>query len=195
MRLSAKPLQQSVRAGLLSALCLGLLSCATVPPKPATSTGTAPSFRLLPSALGAQIAVQQRLTVSHQGRRQQADALLEIDERALRLVLLAGPKRLLTLAWDGHELKMQREPALPESLQGERFVDDIQLAYWPAEALRAALPQGWTLHDGDRHRSLRYAGASVIEIRYDTATRWLGHIVIDRPGAGYRLSIDSVQAP
>jgi hypothetical protein len=189
MRLSSEP----TRARLLLALGAALLaSCATLPP---AAPVPAPSLRLAPATLGTEISLQQSLTVSHAGRSQRADALLEIDQHQLHLVLLAGPKRLLTLAWDGAVLSEQRAPGLPEGLQGERFIDDIQLAYWPSTAIEAALPPGWALTDAGARRTLSFHDSTVVAIEYSTQPRWLGHIVIDRPGLGYRLSIDSITAP
>lgn len=183
-----RPVWQAAWLGLLCSL---LSACALAPEHPLQS----PSLRLAPADLGAQISLQQRLSVRRAGRSQHADALLQIDGEALQLVLLVGPRRLLTLRWDGQHLQQQRDPALPEALQGERFVNDIQLAYWPAAAVRAALPRGWTLQDSDRLRTLRYGEQTLMLIQYSESTRWLGRIVIERPSADVRLTIDSVAVP
>lgn len=183
-RWRAKP----AATGVLLAALLALTACTTAPPARETPS---PSLRLSPAALGAEIALQQRLAVSHGGRTQHADALLEIDAQALRLVLLVGPRRLLTLSWDGVELAQQRDPKLPETLSGERFIDDIQLAYWPSAVIRAALPAGWSLDDGAGQRQLQQDGVVRVAIHYSSTPHWLGRIVIERPGADYRLQIDS----
>ena len=113
---------------------------------------------------------------------------------ALQLVLLVGPRRMLTLRWDGRELQQQRDPKLPDALQGERFIDDIQLAYWPAAALRSALPAGWSVSETARQRTLAHDGETMMQIDYSGDTRWLGRIVIDHLGQAYRLDIESVAA-
>ena len=121
-----------MRRRLLLAATLLLASCAHVQHRPSPS----PALRLAPATLDASLSLQQRLTVTHGARTQRVDALLEVDENTLRLVLLVGPKRMLTLMFDGESVEETRDPALPEALAGERFVDDIQLAYWPAAAIR-----------------------------------------------------------
>lgn len=174
------------------ATALALAACASSLPRPAAQS---PSLRLAPAALGAEIALQQRLTVSRDGRTQQADALLEIDANSLRLVLLVGPRRMLTLAFDGQRIDESRDPALPSALVGARFIEDIQLAYWPATSIRAALPPGWTLDESDQERTLRRDGTSAVVIRYSQTPRWIGRIDIRHLHEDYRLRIESVAGP
>jgi hypothetical protein len=173
-------------------VALVLSACAATPQRPDAQS---PTLRLAPAALGAEVVLQQRLTVTRDGRMQQADALLEVDARSLRLVLLAGPRRLLTLSFDGDRLDEARDAALPGALDGSRFVSDIQLAYWPADSIRAALPPGWSLDDAALTRTLRYAGLPEVEIRYSQTPRWLGRIDLDHRRSGYQLRIESVTAP
>lgn len=180
-----------MRRRLLLAATLLLASCAHVQHRPSPS----PALRLAPATLDASLSLQQRLTVRHGARTQRADALLEVDDNTLRLVLLVGPKRMLTLMFDGESVEETRDPALPEALAGERFVDDIQLAYWPAAAIRSVLPPGWTLDESPLRRTLRQDGAAAVEVHYSQATRWLGHIEIHHLRQDYRLSIDSAALP
>ncbi|GMU44935.1 MAG: DUF3261 domain-containing protein [Xanthomonadales bacterium] len=174
-------------------MAVGLLlaACTQAPPRPVSPP---PILRLPPASLGAELSLQQRLSVIHAARTQHADALLQTDAHALRLVLLVGPRRLLTLSFDGERIDEQRDPALPAELAGERFVSDIQLACWPADAIRSALPAGWSLIDDARRRTLIHAGEPVTEIRYGQDQRWLGRIDIEHVRAGYRLRIESVPA-
>lgn len=172
-------------------MLLLLGGCAGTARRPAAEL---PPLALSPASLGAAVALQQRLEVRHGGRLQHAQALLEIDADSLRLVLLAGPKRLLTVHWDGIELTQQRDPALPEALSAQRFLADIQLAYWPTAAIRAALPADWTLLEDGATRTLRYQDQTVLVIESDASVRWLGRILIARP-SGHRLQIDSVLVP
>ncbi len=180
-----------MRERLMLAATLLLAACAHVPHRPSPS----PALRLAPAALDASLSLQQRLTVSHGARRQRADALLEVDDDTLRLVLLVGPKRMLTLVFDGESVEETRDPTLPETLAGERFIDDIQLAYWPAAAIRSALPPGWVLDESPLRRTLRQDGAAAVEVRYSQATRWLGRIEIHHLRQNYRLTIDSAALP
>jgi hypothetical protein len=182
--------RRRLRHALMAPLLL-LASCASAPQR---NSVAAPALQLPPAALGREISLQQRLTVTHAGRQQQADALLEVDASSLRLVMLVGPRRLLTLSWDGSQLQQQRDPALPEALEGEHFVNDIQLAYWPAAAIRQRLTAPWTLQEQTGSRALLHNGSVIVSIRYSSAIPWLGHIEIDRPAQDYRLSIDSVSA-
>jgi hypothetical protein len=189
-QISTYPVRSALLRPLLAATLL-LAGCAQVPRRPSPS----PELRLAPAAFGASLSLQQRLTVSHGARTQRADALLEVDGNSLRLVLLVGPKRMLTLVFDGESVAETRDPALPETLAGERFIDDIQLAYWPAAAVRTVLPPGWTLDESPLRRTLRQDGAAAVEVRYSQTTRWLGHIEIHHLRQDYRLTIDSAALP
>lgn len=185
-------LAEPLRSIALLLTTLALADCSATPPRPATQS---PALRLAPAALGTEVALQQRLAVSRDGRTQQADALLEIDAKTLRLVLLVGPRRMLTLSFDGEHLDEVRDPALPSALEGERFVSDIQLAYWPAPAIRAALPAGWTLDESELARTLSRDGVPEIAIAYSQLPRWLGRIDLKHLRADYQLRIESVAAP
>lgn len=168
-----------------------LVGCAAAQRRPVAEL---PPLALSPASLGATVALQQRLEVRHAGRSQHAQALLEIDAESLRLVLLAGPKRLLTLHWDGIELTHERDPALPEALSAQRFLVDIQLAYWPTAAIRSVLPANWSLLEDGATRTLSHQDQTVLQIESDASVRWLGRILITRPTSGHRLQIDSVSA-
>jgi|CXWL01.1.fsa_nt_gi hypothetical protein len=175
---------------MFSALLLLLSACATTPRQEEDAATSRPALALTPASLGQTLSLQQQLTVSHDGHRQRANALLEIDDSALKLALLVAQRRMLSVTWDGSNLTEERDPALPNELNGARFVDDIHLAYWPAAVIRAALPAGSVLTDSPRERILTTADGAVTRIVYTSDTRWLGHLVIEH-GAGHVLEIDS----
>ncbi|MNV44553.1 hypothetical protein D3C71_1363180 [compost metagenome] len=73
-------------------------------------------------------------------------------------------------------------------MRGERVLDDLQFALWPAAAIRAALPAGWTLQETDGVRSLVQGG-----------TPWLvrdtlpdGRVRLRNLAEGYELVIESM---
>ena len=62
---------------------------------------------------------------------------------------------------------------------------------WPADAVAAALPTGWSLQHDSRERELRWRGTAVLRVRYDGPQRvHLEHLVL-----GYRMQIDSQALP
>src|SRR5690606_35207066 len=62
-------------------------------------------LKLAPAALGASIARQQHLKVEREGRIDDLDAALEVDADSLELVGIAFGQRVLSLSYDGKELK------------------------------------------------------------------------------------------
>ncbi len=106
--------------------------------------GDVPMLRLAPSALPGGMAAQQRLGFEHGGHRQSVDALVEVDAEAVRVVIHAQGQVALRLDWDGNTLTQTRADWLPPQLSAERVLSDLQLVFWPADAVDAALPPNWS---------------------------------------------------
>ncbi|HEU0153712.1 MAG TPA: DUF3261 domain-containing protein [Arenimonas sp.] len=172
---------------LIAAVALGLLAGCT-PPATRPPADATPVFTLAPSALPGGLAEQQRLSFEHGDRRETVDAMVQVDAEAVRLVIHAQGQVALRLDWDGRQLAQTRQPWLPASLDGGRVLSDLQLVFWPVEALRTQLPPGWTLEDAGARRTLRDAGGTVAWVeREDADTR-----VLHQERLRYRLRIDSV---
>jgi hypothetical protein len=171
-----------VRGALLAMLCIALCACSqqTGQPEP-------PVLRLSPASLGRTLALQQRLTVQVRGHEQQVDVVLEADREVVRMALLVLGQAAARLEWDGTQLRETRAPGWPEVVRGERILSDVQLMYWPAEAVRAALPAGWTLQADAARRVLAQGGRTVAEVRYVAANV----TELSNSAAGYSLRVES----
>lgn len=175
-------------------LCLG--ACAA----PGGVGRTLPELRLAPQALGTALSVAQHLTVSRIAPGADGialpqtglDALLEMDAHALRLAVIALGQRVMTVQWDGERLQTTRSEHVPAVIDAAHVLRDIQLLYWPVEAIRAQLPPGWSIDDTLGLRTLRYAGQAQVEIVYSDAQRWVGQAALSNYLEGYRMRIDSV---
>jgi len=169
-------------------VALLLIGCAANPSR--SPFGELPTLRLSPISLGHTLALQQRLQVTVHDKTQTLDALLEVDGQELRLGVQALGQSALNLHWDGHTLQQQRADWLPPSLSGERVLFDLQLVYWPAEAIRAALPTDWSLQESAGQRHLLHAGTAVVDVTYPTEN----HAVLNQLRDGYQLDITSTTA-
>lgn len=174
--------------GLIALACALVLAACAHAPKPAVEL---PPLRLQPAALGHDVSAQQRLHFAFGTQQREMDALLEVDAGEVRLAVQAMGQTGVRLSWDGKALTQQRAPWLPPSVRAERVLDDLQFALWPADAIRAVLPPGWTLREAGHVREL---------LRDDTV--WLsvetggdGRIHLDNRAEGYRLDIESVDTP
>jgi hypothetical protein len=171
-------------AALLAALLLA--ACAAAPP-PAARLG----LRLAPSALGAQISLQQHLKVERGARTDDLDAVLEVDDALVQLAGLALGQRVLSIHYDGRELKAWRHPMLPQQVRAEDVLEDLQLTLWPAAAIAQALPAGWRIEDAGLRRTLYRNQVVVATIGYSGMPRWSGTAVLENLRYQYRLTIES----
>ena len=169
------------------ALVLVTPGCARTSPQPARL-----GLKLAPATLGASISLQQQIRVERKGRVENLQAALEVDAEHLDLVGLVLEQRVLYLHYDGRVLQSWRHPMLPAELRGEDVLEDLQLALWPAEAIRQALPPGWRIEERDRHRTLMRDDQPVMEIDYSGEPRWLGKIDLANLRYHYQMTIESV---
>ncbi|MCA1324658.1 DUF3261 domain-containing protein [Herbaspirillum sp. alder98] len=170
-----------------------LAACASTRPDPAPSARL--HLRLAPAALGAEISLQQHLTVEREGRTDQLDTVLEIDAAQLDLVGLAFGQRVMTLHYDGHELTTWRHFMLPAQVQGEDVLQDVQLTLWPVDSIRAALPAGWELRESEGQRTLLQGGETIAVIDYPDRKAWGGRVILTNLRYRYKLTIQSVVNP
>nr|WP_242588410.1 DUF3261 domain-containing protein [Corallococcus macrosporus] len=176
-------------------LVAGLVACTSTPrPRPAAPGEPLPELRLAPAAFGASVSLAQRLVFAHEqdpGGPRSLEALMEVDPASLQLAGLAMGQRILTLRWDGTKLDEERDSRLPAQFDSALVLRDVQLVYWPADAVRAALPAGWTLEDGPGRRSLSKNGREWVTVRYDGVPRWEGRTQLTNLSEHYQLTIES----
>jgi hypothetical protein len=148
-------------------------------------------LRLAPETLGRRLALMQLIQVQAGGTQFQFEALLEADEASLRLAVLAFGRPMVRLIWDGQVLRQDAAPQWPAAVSAERMLSDLTLALWPADAVAAALPAGWSLrHDADG-RELRWQGTAVQRVRQvESAVIELEHLALR-----YRMRIESRTPP
>lgn len=174
------------RLSTAGAILTLLLSSCAAQPRPYAATGGA-VLRLSPASLGHSLALQQRLTLRAGQQTQDFDALLEVDSLDLRLSVQAMGQSAITLRWDGKQLRQQRALWVPATLRAEQVLSDLQLVYWPAESIQAALPAGWTLLETANGRTLMQASVLKAAVRYPGP----GHVTLERFEPAYRLDIAS----
>jgi hypothetical protein len=178
----------SIRRGAAVALLL-LAGCAAQKPAPVVRLG----LKLAPAALGETISLQQHLKVERNGRIDELDAAIEVDPGHVEMVGLAFGQRVLSVSFDGKELKTWRHVMLPKQVRGEDVLEDMQLALWPVEAVAAGLPTGWRVEENGLLRRLYLGEELVTTVSYSATPRWSGEIKMDNLRYKYRLTIQSAQ--
>lgn len=182
----------TLRTALLAAVTSLLLGACATAPAPDARPSARLQLRLAPAALGQELSLQQHLTVEREGRVDQLDTVLEIDSEHLDLVGLALGQRVMSLHYDGHELQTWRHFMLPQQVQGEDVLQDVQLTLWPVAAIRAALPAGWELRETDGQRTLLLDGETIAVIDYPDRKTWGGRVILSNLRYRYKLTIQSV---
>ncbi|MEJ0098400.1 MAG: DUF3261 domain-containing protein [Pseudomonadota bacterium] len=149
---------------------------------------------LPPAAFGAEASNVQRLTLSREsgGQKLALDAAVEVDANELRVAGMLLGQRILLLDWDGKALQEQREPVVPKALDGRAILRDLQLVYWPAAAIRAALPQGWRLEEKAARRQLFRGSRLVFESERGDAAP-LGNARLWNRIGQYRIDIEAAK--
>jgi hypothetical protein len=94
---------------------------------------------------------------------------------------------VLRIEWDGTTLREERGAGLPPMIDAQRVVSDLQLAYWPADAIRAVLPRRWRLLEAPNRRELRLGRTRVTRIDYAGEH----DLVLSNELAHYRLDVRS----
>lgn len=167
-------------------LCCVLAACAsTRMPAPLVQL---PTLQLPPSALAQPLQLQQRLQFRFGSHERELDALLEADSSQVRLAVQAMGQTGVRMVWDGTTLEQTRAPWLPPQVRGERVLDDLQFALWPAAAIRAALPAGWTLVEDGPERRLEQGGNAWL-VREPLPD---GRVRLRNLAEGYELVIESL---
>ena len=149
-------------------------------------------LRLAPGSLGESISLQQRLTVERNGRTEQLDAALEIDPEKVQLVILMLNQRMLSVVFDGSAVQTWRHPMVPAQLRGEDVLEDLQLTLWPAEAIRKALPDHWSLEQRGFERVLSFDQQPVIRIDYSGTPGIVDKAALANLFYDYRIIVESI---
>jgi len=180
-------------AVLLSALLLG--GCASVqtsspagsghlpiPPLPAATLGeTRNALQIVRAAFGQQEATMQ-------------SAVDITPERMQVVALSAMGLRLFSVTVENGKTTVERAPGIPEQVQPEQILRDIQLCYWPLAALQAGY-QGtpWDVSEPFAGtRRLKRDGRLIAEIHYSKpgTDPWRSRLWLANFEYGYSLAVD-----
>ncbi|MGZ5615188.1 MAG: DUF3261 domain-containing protein, partial [Methylobacter sp.] len=73
---------------------------------------------------------------------------------------------LFNLSYDGHAIVSDKSPLLPESVNPEFIISDLQLVYWPLAELQKILPADWRLETAQNKRIVTVGNNKQVEINY-----------------------------
>jgi hypothetical protein len=175
--------QRDARSIFVLLAALGLTACASF-----WLSGGLPLLKIPPATLGAQ-TVEQRTTIAWPGKQKTLETVLDIQGSTMTVIGLAFGARLFSFDYDGE--KITETQPMPGGLSSRRIVNDLLLAYAPLDALRAALPTGWAVHEKEGARQVFLDGTLNISIHYSESLPWQGRAVLDNHALNYQLTLDS----
>lgn len=165
-------------------------ACAT-PPAALPTHAAEPLLALPPAALGRELHLAQRVTLTRAGERFAFEAQLEADATSVRLAAFALGQTVARLSWDGQRLTETHSARVPEVVTPARILSDVQLAFWPEAAVRAGLPAGVVLEAAAAHRRLLQHGEPVVEVRYAGPGPDFPRLEVEHLVYGFTLLIES----
>jgi hypothetical protein len=168
-----------------------VVSCARVGP----SDKDPGLFLLSPATAGFVGRLIEDTALTTDGHTVNATVLVEVTPQVVKLAVLSPlGARLLSLQWDGTHLAKSVDPSLPKDFPAELVLRDFQLARWPAEVVRHALPKSWTLQELPDARVLSHDGKERIHIGF-TRDREAEAVAFEHRGLGYRVDLHVRQEP
>jgi hypothetical protein len=178
---------------LLVSMGLLLLASCTHAPKRADPTGMAQVPLASPDALAARSA-SQVIHAVYGARVVVLRTAIQLDSSGLRVVgVTATGQRLFTARWDGKTVSAEKSAFVPDSVDPQRVLADMQLALWPLASVQAAFA-GAGLEVSEPFagvRRLRRGDALIAEVHYATADPWAGRLWLANFEFDYSLTIDT----
>jgi hypothetical protein len=172
---------------------LAFAACVT-PPKPAPTPGDEALLALSPASLGRELHLAQRVTFTRGATSMAIDAQLEADSSSLKLAAFALGQTVAKLSWDGVHLEETHSQRVPEAVTPARIMSDVQLAFWPEDAVRAGLPAGYALQVTPARRLVLHQDAPFIDVRYTGTGPVFPRIQLEHVAHGFTLLIESTEA-
>lgn len=142
---------------------LGLAGCQWLPVRPSWS---APPL-LAPQQAGMTLQANQRLTLTRGADHHPLLAVLATSADDIRLSAL-GPlgQRLLDIRYDGRQLEAVTSPRVETPLSARWILAQMQLAYWPLNALQSAYGPPWRLRVTPNQRILYLDNDRLVTVTY-----------------------------
>ena len=123
---------------------------------------------------------------------------IQLDAGSLKVVgLTATGQRLFTASWDGAAVSAQKSAFVPDNVDPERVLADVQLALWPLAAVQEAFGKAGleVTEPFAGVRRLRRGETLVAEVHYASADPWNGRLWFVNFEYDYSLTIDTTVAP
>ncbi|MEW5248591.1 DUF3261 domain-containing protein [Microbulbifer discodermiae] len=149
---------------------------------------------LIPLMLGASRQLNQQVTVQYRDELWDLIGVSLIGSEEFRVSLLTVQGfSLMDIEYDGHKVQAQQYIDAGSQIPPQALLADMQLIYWPLEALQQSLPEPWRIQEkssgGSRLRELLLDDNLYTEVRYSTDDIWQAEVYLEQKLIGYTLKI------
>ena len=156
--------EKKILSGLFL-LWIGLSGCASL--EPLKDVSRRPELMPIAQPLGPARRIVQQINAVWADREESLLAVLELDARHIAMAGLSNDGlSLFNLTYDGNTVTADKTPLLPESVNPEFIITDLQLVYWPLATLKKKLPAEWRLEEADKKRILTIRNKKQVEVTY-----------------------------
>jgi len=119
---------------------------------------------LPPSAFKGELSEVQEIRSFHSGAERIVTGIVKLFPNSMQVLLLADMARIMTLNYTSAGIKYEFSPLIPASkFEPEYVLFDIQLIYFPVDAINSALPEGMSFREEGAIRVL-YRGEKKIAL-------------------------------
>jgi acetyl-CoA acetyltransferase len=149
-----------------------------------------------PAGLSARSA-SQVIHAVYGARSMTLSTAIQLDAGSLKVVgVTATGQRLFTVSWNGAAVSAQKSAFVPDAVDPERVLADVQLALWPLPAVQEAFGKAGleVTEPFAGVRRLRRGDALVAEVHYASADPWNGRLWFVNFQYDYSLTIDTTIA-
>jgi hypothetical protein len=170
---------------------LWLSGCTLMQPQQVTDK---PELMPMAQPLGPARRIVQQIDAVWADRQESLLAVLELDARHIAMAGLSNDGlSLFNLTYDGNTVVSDKSPLLPESVNPEFIISDLQLVYWPIAELQKKLPAEWRLESTRNKRILTVRNKKQIEVNYLSSDPvWPKAVELVNFQYNYRLNIKTI---
>lgn len=180
-------------ASLLVASLLG--ACATLNPSLRAGDAPAPPAPLSAASLGYTRSAQQIVRAAFADKEATMQCAVDVNPERMQVIALnAVGLRLFSVKVENDKTTVERSPGVPEQIQPEQILRDIQFCYWPLAALQAGFRgTSWEVTEPfPGTRRLKRDGRLIAEVHYAKPgpDHWRSHLWLSNFEYGYSLAVD-----
>jgi hypothetical protein len=138
--------------------------------------------------------IVQQITAHWANKQASMICVLELDKQHIAIAGLSNEGlSLFNLSYNGKSLTVDKSPLLPDNIQPEYIIADLQLVYWSIIELQKILPIPWRLDATKSQRDLYYQDQKIVSVRYlEPDPTWAKAVELTNHRYHYQLIIKTI---